>query len=252
MTLLLGLIFIFVIFYLITYNTRTETMDTIPKTQRRQGLIYTNPKTIYKLYKMIYTVTRILEIYNIQYWMDGGTLLGAVRHKGIIPWDEDADFEIFDSEEEKMKLIYNPLERFGYKMMATWWGFKIFPVDGAPIKGYKWKYPGLDIFVMEITKDKNDEDIIQYKYPMAKKIFGRCSLYYKDFYPLQDYKFGSFSLKGPLSTKRYLDNCYDTDWYDVAYMLYDHEHEKPYKKIKIKLTDEDRQPAKPFYIAGNK
>ncbi|MBQ7344998.1 MAG: LicD family protein [Oscillospiraceae bacterium] len=47
-------------------------------------------------------VTRVLDELQIPYYMQGGTMLGAIRHEGFIPWDDDVDLGIPRADYERL------------------------------------------------------------------------------------------------------------------------------------------------------
>lgn len=51
-----------------------------------------------RLLDMMVEIDKICRRHNIQYWLDCGTLLGAVRHGGFIPWDDDLDIAFLSSD----------------------------------------------------------------------------------------------------------------------------------------------------------
>ena len=56
-----------------------------------------------KMTTMLYEFDRVCRKYNLKYWSTGGTLIGAVRHKGWVPWDGDVDLCMIETDYEIFK-----------------------------------------------------------------------------------------------------------------------------------------------------
>ena len=80
--------------------------------------------------ELIQEVQRMCEKVGIHYNMVGGTMLGAIRHIGYIPWDDDADIGFLRSEYEKFrKACRTELNHEKYYFQ-----------DLRDTKGYRWGY----------------------------------------------------------------------------------------------------------------
>ncbi len=80
--------------------------------------------------EMLIEVDRICRKCNIQYNIIAGTLLGAVRHGGYIPWDDDADVALLRPEYEKFrKACKTELDKSRFVFQ-----------DHRNTQGYRWGY----------------------------------------------------------------------------------------------------------------
>ena len=98
------------------------------------------------LLDILIVIDKFCRDYNIQYSLNGGTLLGAVRHKGFIPWDDDADV-MFDRENYKLFIEkaqkYFPKE---YSIIGDTWVKRVTKKDNPDIEKEE---KCVDLFVMD-------------------------------------------------------------------------------------------------------
>lgn len=117
-----------------------------------------------ELLEMLNVVADICKRHNITWWLSSGTLLGAARHEGFIPWDDDVDIVLLRKDYKRLKRILLNLESSEYvfhtaesnvEYVNTFGKFRKrqgrVRVTSRRYDYYRWAGVGLDIFAIEKT-----------------------------------------------------------------------------------------------------
>lgn len=172
-----------------------------------------------KLGELLKNVIGLIEEHKLEYWADGGTLLGAVRGNKHIPWDDDEDLGMSTYDFFQFRKYVKELEtRYNYVVEDTKDEIiKIYDPNASYVRGPSYPRTAcVDIF--HYTYLKKDKKYVL-SLPRIRSLYPNCEHNIKDLYPLKEYEYGDLKIKGAQTPDQFL-NLYYGNWKEQIVYLY--------------------------------
>lgn len=109
--------------------------------EHEDGSIVTVADVHRVLLEMMKDIDRVCQKHKIPYWLSGGSALGAVRHGGFIPWDDDMDIAMMREDYERFikKAVFDLPERYVFQCFENDNKFNVCVPSKLVLKGTKIK-----------------------------------------------------------------------------------------------------------------
>ncbi|MCB1108408.1 MAG: LicD family protein [Chlamydiia bacterium] len=186
-------------------------------------------------------ISTILRKHEIPHWLDCGTLLGAYRYRGFIPWDKDLDIAILQPDFDNVKNALGELDSNKYQVLDWSSRDKAKTYLMVHIKGTSHL---IDIYHFAVDADKKElrgivSNIDSMFLPRSWKIcegrFAR-SVPYDMVFPLKKTHFEGIEVYVPNDTPGYLKGVYGDDLrpakiYDKTTGRYEKDLSHPYWQL---------------------
>lgn len=182
--------------------------------------MFLSPHLKNKFYSLFEKFINICNEHDITYFIIAGTLLGSIRHKEMIPWDDDIDVGILDSDLQKFQMI--DWGKYGLKQDVQRDKFSKVFYKNEYDNGIKYESVFIDVFVFE--KIESDVSSV-YQYTNKQALINWPNEYFteNELFPLKEYTFKNLTVMGPNNSLNYAKRAWGKNWPNtpvIAFLKY--------------------------------